>query len=207
MSLKLLDLVNRPNCLLDGARHGLTAHDVEVLSIIGSRLRARFEDSWRVGTWRRIEAKHGADGMWRVIEDGRCLAEFHPLTDRALTDALEDQDHGHWRKLRGRKIAEMTADYLKESRVALPEWPAHLLEQQALSVAAWRLVDQWHQQWNKLQTARGRRCASSDCGIPGGRFFVARTSDKDCPYCRRSVSKATRWRRRKAQNGQVSGTP
>ncbi|HEY2432039.1 MAG TPA: hypothetical protein VGI12_05125 [Vicinamibacterales bacterium] len=50
------------------------------------------------------------------------------------------------------------------------------------------------QQWARLPLDRVRRCAFSQCDIAGGRYFVARTSERDCTNCREAFSRDTRSR-------------
>lgn len=50
------------------------------------------------------------------------------------------------------------------------------------------------QQWANLPLHRVRCCAFPRCDVAGGRYFLARTSERDCPICREAFSRDTRFR-------------
>lgn len=51
--------------------------------------------------------------------------------------------------------------------------------------------------WLDLPFHRIRQCAWRGCDVPGGRFFVVNTSERDCPTCRRTLSRDARSRVRR----------
>jgi len=98
------------------------------------------------------------------------------------------------KRLTDRLVRELQLSDREESM--LPEWP-EAYDVPSLSTAGARLLQQWRKQWEMYRHRHGARCASPRCSAPGGRFFVPRTNERDCPYCRRGASKTTRWRRRR----------
>jgi hypothetical protein len=77
----------------------------------------------------------------------------------------------------------------------LPDWP----EQFAAAVSDAALVLRLKAQWTALATRPLRKCGDPKCPVLGGRYFIARRNARDCPYCRRSRSKPTRWRSRRKE--------
>jgi hypothetical protein len=58
-----------------------------------------------------------------------------------------------------------------------------------------RVFAAWDRQWAMIHGRKIRRCRLTDCTVEGGRLFAARTSEKDCPYCRRAAGHVQRWRK------------
>jgi hypothetical protein len=67
---------------------------------------------------------------------------------------------------------------------------------QPARMARARLAREWQA---LLRRGTIKRCQCTSCRVPGGRWFVVQrkaTRAIDCAYCRRALSKATRWRHR-----------
>jgi hypothetical protein len=67
-----------------------------------------------------------------------------------------------------------------------------------VAAIARRWAEDWHMFGAKLRRCQAvdPKTGDSTCCVPGGAFFVAHTSEKECARCRRLWSGATRWRRR-----------
>ena len=222
MSRKLLDLTNGSNQQLTRIP-GLTDVDREIL---GAYLDQRRRDLREVVVVARFVASHQHDDNWTVTIDGQPLATFHALTDFGLPvdppppgasrravrewwerhlrepdDVRKEELREYWKAepeadRRGKAIAVRLANDLRAG-LSLPDW-RHLEHASELSAVGYAQLATWLRQWQKHQTQRMRRCAQSTCGVTGGRVFVAKRNERDCPYCRaRGGSKSTRHRRRK----------
>jgi len=85
----------------------------------------------------------------------------------------------------------------QRSRSVASYWPEHV----AAMVEDSALVARLRAQWDAPGTRSLRKCSDPKCAVPGGRYFIANRNARDCAYCRRSRSKSSRWRTRRARSG------
>lgn len=185
--------------------------NVKPASFISSRLIS--ED----GTWTVT-----VDGQSVAVAEGHPLA-LHSLVDfgqpvqppggtsrlavrqwqerhqRTPEDALKEGLLAKWKRdptsdLRGRAAAQTIVRQLRELK-PLPDWPNQSYAVQ-LSSEGRAQFEAWLRQWRNHQTQPLRLCSEPTCRTAGGRIFVAKRNERDCPYCRRGASKSTRRRRR-----------
>lgn len=148
---------------------------------------------WRRARWRlRVDERQRA---WRVDPEMGEMGENR----ESFAFAFED------RRLPGRKAAErLHAQFSRgRRRVSVPPWP---VPPKPLTPRVRRLFNRWRAQWERLRQSRLWRCEHPKCAVVGGRYFIARTSDRDCRYCRRSTTKVTRWRNRARQKFRLKGS-
>ena len=146
-------------------------------------------------TLRRLEkiSQDVLDAAEKHAELKRVAREYAAFAESELAD----DDHG----------AVDLADVLTDTR-KLPQFDGlkrgrmllrYLGRSRAPEIHVWRgaspqaraLLTGWQKQWSTLRAAPIRRCRFPACG----RFFVPRTSEKDCPYCRRTTpGHVQRWR-------------
>lgn len=194
--MRLLDLLNSRNRLLDKLRRqGWSPEELEVAAAQIACCRRRVDTlNW---AWRQERVRQRLDPEnkgWRVD-----VQESDADVIVSMPDPLLFPFKG--RLLPGRKAADWLARHLVTQRrhVPIPEWPEpppHHIPSSRVRA----LFDQWRIEWERLRGARVWRCEQPECG----RYFVARTADRDCRYCRRAASKATRWRRRRAAQARIN---
>ena len=172
--------------------------DGEILAGYIGVLRQRLDEAagHEFETFRVSQAPSGAwllgvSGQDSTRDDSESALSCGPVPrafDANSKDALEGLPY--WR---GRACAERLAEWMRKGRrKELAPWRE--FEHEELSEAAQALLNAWRRQWERLRAVPLRRCAVPGCR----RYFVARTRGTDCAYCRRRMSKATRYRHRKA---------
>lgn len=193
MSLQLLQIVNRPDLLLN--QPGLTDTDRDLLLALIAGLRRRLDAAVRPLPAAVSRPQQTAGGMWEVRRPRRRIRGGH-IADGELLHVFRAVGDPRLPATRGRLIATAVAEIVgSPASLRLPPAPS-IEHTDTLTPAAHRLVGSWLREWERLRVGKIRRCEAPRCGIEGGRYFRPRTSERDCPYCRRAASKATRWRRR-----------
>lgn len=176
---RLLDLLNGAD--LPSIWNGT---DREILSAYVSALRRRTSGVRRAS---QVGVRE-QNGRSIVHEDGARIAVFEPDETRPVDRVGVVRKAVHY--------AYATAAALR-ARPSLPEWPSDQYAGE-LSAAGLGELENWRLEWFALQASALRRCGQPSCATPGGRFFKALRSQRDCDECRHAprASKPTRWRHR-----------
>ena len=193
MSLKLLDVANRPDLLLaypcDEDRVWLLAF-VAMCRTRMERAASRHAEPQAAARGGRIAALSVSD---LLIEnaDGEVTPASAIAADGYLTFTGTELD----RRL-GHRIAGLIERSRNASRRALMEPLGRVTPDAPLSAEARALIEAWARQFESYRGRPIRRCQHARCAIDGGRYFIAKKNDRDCPYCRRGTSRRTRSRHR-----------
>ena len=182
----------------------------EAIAALGRACRRRL-DAFDWSTRGRIVVSEASDGSWTVEELGDRLATFSPafFMDRPLQSDAKRKQQQALKQLEaslfgGEDSARRLARAMRRqqrSRSVAEHWPEHV----AAKVEDDALVARLRSQWDALGTRALRKCSDPKCAVPGGRYFIAQRNSRDCPYCRRSRSKSTRWRHRQRESSTEAG--